>query len=66
MILKTTDLSESDIKEVGKNLNELKKVGGLKSLMMMSMVLIMMILMIMMIIILPMMMNTEELVVLED
>ena len=51
-------LSTSEIEEARKNLIELRKVLGLKSFMVMLMVLIRRILL--------MMMNTEELVVLED
>ena len=59
-------LSTSEIKDAGKDLNELKKVWGLKSFIVILIVLIMMILIIMMMMILPMMMSTEKLEALED
>ena len=59
-------LSESEIENINKNFNELKKVKGLKNFMVTLIVLIMKNLIIMMIImILPMLINTEKLGLLE-
>ena len=59
-------LSASEINKVGKGLNKLKKICGLKSFMVILIMLIMMILTVMMMMIMLMMMNTEELEALED
>ena len=59
-------LSASEINKVGKGLNKLKKICGLKSFMVILIMLIMMILTVMMMMIMLLMMNTEELEALED